>query len=116
MVDDINKKDVNSEEKHYWNYLSEIPYRIDADLRTIRINIHENFFKAIQLLIAISPEKKCKICKDISPECRTKSGLADHYFSRHRKLTAIFFRDLIMTKSPDEIEQLKQKARGDCFE
>ncbi|NIP61841.1 MAG: hypothetical protein GWN01_01920 [Nitrosopumilaceae archaeon] len=87
------------------NIFAEKWYQTDSDLTTIRINIHQNFHKAIRLLIKIYG-MSCVICGEFAPKSRTKSGLLQHYLDNHRKETAVFIRQNIMTKTPQQLRKL----------
>ncbi len=71
----------------------------------IKYYVNGNFSKAIKLLIAIYG-KKCIVCDFISPNFSTDSGVANHYYSRHRDDTIIFIRENLMVKTQDEIEDM----------
>jgi hypothetical protein len=86
---------------------SNVTDSVDATFKQIEIYINGNFSKVIKLLIAIYG-KHCIVCDYVSPEFRKDSGVAEHYYSRHRKETVVFVRDNILTKSVDEIGELLQ--------
>jgi len=71
----------------------------------IRYYINGNFGKAVRLLITIYG-KKCIVCDFFSPNFLTDSGLANHYYSRHRDDTIVFVQENLMKKSQDEIEEM----------
>ena len=84
---------------------SKVTDEVDATFKQIEIYINRNFNKVIKLLIAIYGQH-CVVCDFISPNFRMYSGVADHYYSRHRKDTGDFFRDNVMIHSPEELEEL----------
>lgn len=91
--------------KKVFRLWSNVTDAVDATFKQIEIYNNRNFNKLIKLLIAIYG-KHCVICDYISPDFRKDSGVAEHYYSRHRKDTLEFFRDNIMTKSPDMIQDM----------
>jgi len=80
----------------------------------VKYYINGNFPKAIRLLITIYG-KKCIVCDWISPNFSTDSGVANHYYSRHRDDTIVFVKENLMEKSQDEIEQMLND-NGDSIE
>jgi len=71
----------------------------------IRYYVNGNFSKAIKLLITIYG-RKCVVCNLFSPNFSTDSGVADHYYSRHRDDTIVFVKEKLMVKSQEEIQDL----------
>ena len=71
----------------------------------VRYYINGNFSKAIKLLIAIYG-KTCCVCGYLSPNFETDSGVANHYYCRHRDDTIVFIQEKLMVKSQDEIEEM----------
>lgn len=84
---------------------SNVTSAVDATFKQIEIYINGNFNKVIKLLIEIYGQY-CVVCDYVSPDFRKESGVANHYYSRHRNDTIKFFRDNVMILSPDEIEEL----------
>jgi len=74
-------------------------------LQQVKYYVNGNFSKAVRLLITIYG-KKCIVCDWISPNFETDSGVANHYYSRHRNDTLVFIGENLMVKSQDEIQDL----------
>ena len=88
-----------------WVLVAVIPYIESADLDEWLKLIYRNFDKCIKLLIAVYG-KCCVICGDNSPVFRSDSGTTEHYWTRHRRSTALFVLNDLFSKSPDEIEEM----------
>jgi len=90
--------------KLLFNHFAKFPYQEYADVGNWRMLVFRNFDKAIRIIIEISDDLKCVICKDLSLHYTVKSSLAEHYRTYHRKRTADFFLNDVATKTPEELE------------
>lgn len=89
-----------------WNLFAKFPYEEDADLNNWLMLVFRNFDKTIRLIIELSKNLKCVVCKDLSLNYTAKSSLAEHYRTYHKRKTAEYFLENIATKNPDELESL----------
>jgi len=74
-------------------------------VKQIRNYCNGNFTKGIKLLIAIYG-RCCVICGSISPNFRTDSGVADHYYEKHREDTIRFVSENLLTKTEEELVRM----------
>ena len=88
-----------------YNIFPDDPYVEDAEIKQWLGLIYRNFGKCVKILIAIYG-RRCVICDGLSPSFRSDSGVSEHYWIRHRKATALFVLNNLMTKKPNELEDL----------
>ena len=89
-----------------WNHFAKFPYQESADFKDWRMLVFRNFDRVIRIIIEISNDLKCVICKDLSLNYTAKSSLAEHYRTYHKKRTVDFFLNDVATKTPEELEEM----------
>ena len=79
--------------------------KITAEKNQWMIFSFRNFSNVIELLIELSNNLKCVICKDLSLNYIKKSSLAEHYRTYHKRKTAEYFIKTIVPLTPDQLKE-----------
>lgn len=89
-----------------WNHFAKFPYEEDTDMNNWVMLAFRNFDKTIRIIIEISKNLRCVICKDLSLNYTSRSSLAEHYRTYHKRKTVEFFLHNVAIKNPDELEDM----------
>lgn len=92
-----------------WNHFAGEPYQEDADIYQWVGLIYRNFDKVIRILVTVSHNFRCLVCAEYSLNYTSGKGLFNHLLSIHRHKTVEFFLENILTKNPDELEEMLQQ-------
>ncbi len=92
--------------KLLWNHFAKFPYQEYADIGNWRMLVFRNFDNVIRIIIEISDDLKCVVCKDLSLNYTVKSSLAEHYRTNHKRRTADVFLNTVATKTPDKLKDM----------
>jgi len=88
-----------------WNLFAQNPYMENASIVQWMVLIFRNFDRVIRIMVELSKDLKCLICKDLSLNYKARSSLADHYWNVHKRRTAEYFLDNVATIDPEELER-----------
>ncbi len=89
-----------------WNHFTTFPYEENTSINNWRRLVYKNFEQTIRILIEMSTNLECVICKDLTLNYTIKQSLANHYLHTHKQKTADYFLDNVSTKTPDVLENL----------
>ena len=88
-----------------WNHFAKFPYLEYAELDNWRWLVFRNFDKAIRIMVALSDDLKCFVCKDLSLNYTSEPSLARHLRDGHTKTAVVnCWLEDIAIKSPEEIQ------------